>query len=229
MDAAPATIRSRGLVFPDDRRILSPKHRRLLRRNLYEAKETRAALRSIDAGDRVLELGAGIGYMSALLMKHRAPLAYTAYEANPWLIDYIAAVHAANAIEGVSVHNAVLGAADGEETFHLRPNFLASSLSPGPGDGAGGVIGTARVRRRAVTEAVEEAAPTALICDIEGGEADLLARADLSSLRVAIIELHPQITGPAGVRRVFEACLGAGLGYHARGSHAKVVTFLRDL
>lgn len=229
MDSAVATIHSRGLVFPEDRRILSPKHRRLLRRNLYEAKETRAALRTIRADDRVLELGAGIGYMSALIMKHRGPAAYTAYEANPRLIEYIAAVHAANAIEGVTVHNAVLGAGEGEETFYLRSNFLASSLSPGPSGEAEGVIGTARVRRRALAGALAEAAATALICDIEGGEADLLPGADLSGLRLAIIELHPQITGAAGMRAVFEACLGAGLCYHPRASHAKVVTFLRDL
>ena len=53
-------------------------------------------MRVARAGDTVLELGGGIGYMSTLLaVKTRARV--VSFEANPALIDYIRSVHAANA------------------------------------------------------------------------------------------------------------------------------------
>ena len=74
---------------------------------------------------------------------------------------------------------------------------------------------------------LEEVRPEVLICDIEGGEAELLPAGDWSSLRAAVIELHPQWIGQSGVQAVFDAMQGAGLSYFPRASHGKVVTFRR--
>jgi hypothetical protein len=64
-----------------------------------------------------------------------------------------------------------------------------------------------------------------LVCDIEGAEAELLPAGDWSGLRAAVVELHPQWIGQAGVQAVFDAMQRAGLTYFPRASQAKVVTF----
>ena len=81
------------------------------------------------------------------------------------------------------------------------------------------------VEVRAVNEELARVAPTVLICDIEGAEADLLPAADLSGLRAAIVEVHPQWIGQAGVQAVFDAMNRGGLSYFPKASEGKVVTF----
>ena len=58
-------------------------------------------------------------------------------------------------------------------------------------------------------------------------EAELLPEMDLTGLRAAVIELHPQWIGPEGVNAVFGALMGAGLAYYPKLSTQKVVTFRR--
>ena len=59
------------------------------------------------------------------------------------------------------------------------------------------------------------------------GSGALLPGADLSCLRAAVIELHPQWIGQDGVQKVFDAMHRAGLTYFPRASEGKVVTFLK--
>lgn len=230
MDTEPApephlVIRSRGMVFPVDPDIPLGRSAAALRENRYEARESAAALRLVRKGDVVLELGGGIGYMSTLLATHRAPAHIHVFEANPALIPYIHAVHAANTVTNATVHNAILGPEQGTATFHVRRNFLASSLAPVEGSE---VTETVQIAQRAVGAVMAEIAPTLLVCDIEGAEADILPQMDLRGLRAAIVELHPQWIGPAGVNAVFGAFMQAGLAYHAKTSSSKVVCFRRD-
>jgi hypothetical protein len=51
---------------------------------------------------------------------------------------------------------------------------------------------------------------------------------DLTGLRAAVIETHPQWIGPEGMNIVFNAFMQAGLAYYARGSSGKVVSFRRN-
>jgi hypothetical protein len=83
------------------------------------------------------------------------------------------------------------------------------------------------VPQRPLAEALAEARPTVLVCDIEGAEATLLPEGDWSCLRLAVIELHPQWIGQAGVQAVFDAMHRAGLTYFPKASEGKVVTFRR--
>ena len=91
----PNFIHSRGMKFPDDPTILRGRVRKLLRQNAYEAKESEAALRVVREGDRVIELGGGVGYMSTLVASKRNVASVHSFEANPNLIPYIRRVHAA--------------------------------------------------------------------------------------------------------------------------------------
>ena len=85
-------------------------------------------LRVVRQGDRVLELGAGIGFMSTHIAKARKIREINTFEANPHLIPYIQSVHEANDVNNVHVHNAILGKRKGSVPFYVRANLLASSM-----------------------------------------------------------------------------------------------------
>ncbi len=225
---APAVIRSRGMRIPYDPKVIDPKKRRLLRSGDYERREVEAVKALVRPEDVVLELGAGLGYMSTFMSHNRKVGEIHAYEANPGLIPFIKRVHGENGVDNVTLHNALLGARKGKAKFYIRENFLASSMVANP---AGEKSPVSRVEEIAVENAksaVKAIKPTFLVCDIEGAEAEILPLPDFSNLRGAVIELHPQWIGPKGVRAVFDAMHNAGLTFFPRVSNKKVVAFLRD-
>ncbi len=225
---ATRVIESRGLRFPLDRAILKPRTRANLRAGTYEARETAAVLAIVKPADRVLELGAGIGYLSALMAREIRPAAITSVEANPRLLPYIARVHALNGVHGAEVLHGMLGAAPGSAPFFLRGDFIGGSADDFVGAGKDTPSERVEVPVLAAHDVVARADPSVLVCDIEGAEAQVIPMMDLSGLRAAILELHPQWVGAAGVAAVFDAMARAGLTYFPKTSQGKVVTFRRD-
>lgn len=222
-------ITSRGVKLPDDPRYLSDRHRKLLKKNSYESKEADAALKAVKSSDIVMELGGGLGFMSSLISMNSKPASYHLFEANPALIPYIRAVHGLNGLQGIDVQNAMLGAKDAEAAnFYVRHDFLASSMADDLGDANGGVARVEQVPVLAINAVMQRIKPSFLICDIEGAEASILPKADLSSLRAVLIELHPQTTGQSGIQAVFDVMHTHGLTYFPRASEGKVVLFKKD-
>ncbi|WP_116598705.1 FkbM family methyltransferase [Primorskyibacter marinus] len=217
-------LKSRGMKIPKHPDITTGRVRGALREGLYERKECDAVMKVVQQGDVVLELGAGIGYMSTLIATKKPVEHVHAFEANPGLIPYIRSVHEANNVTNVTVHHALLAPEDGEPAdFFVRKNFLASSLDRESGPDS--IVSVAKVEVRSLPKTLATIRPTVLVCDIEGAEAGLLASADWSGLRAAVIELHPQWIGQAGVQSVFDTMHKAGLTYFPKASEAKVVTF----
>ncbi len=227
-ESAPVLIRSRGLRVPYDPAVIDPRKRRALRRGDYERREVEAVKALVRPDDVVLELGGGLGYMSTYMAANRKVGEIHSYEANPALIPYIERLHAQNGVSGVTIHNALLGARKGKAKFYVRENFLASSLQENPPGEKSPVIRIEEIPVENAKAAVKAIGPSFLVCDIEGAEADILPLPDFSGLRGAVIELHPQWIGEAGVRAVFEAMHRAGLTFYPRVSNKKVVAFLRD-
>lgn len=225
--AAAASFQARGVKIPFDRAIIAQKLKRALRRNRYEAKEINAALRCVTAGDTVLELGGGLGYVASVLALKRAPKAIHSFEANPHLIAFQRQLHALNGIDTITAHNALLAPRKGKpQRFFVREDFLASSLlEEVPGKP---VRSVETIEVRGLNATFNALKPDVFICDIEGAEAALLPHLKYTGLRAAIIELHPQWIGAAGVRAVFEAMHAAGLSYFPRWSDQKVVCFRKD-
>lgn len=217
-------IRSRGIKFPRRPALMPPRVRQALKGHRYEWKEAEAVLKTVRPDDVVMELGGGIGFISSLIATHRAVDHVHVFEANSVLADYIRETHALNEITNTTVHHAILGRRKGKADFYVRKQFVASSLDAK--DGAD-VIRTESVDVMNVKTAMKEIKPTFLVCDIEGAEVDLIPLMDLSTVRAAVIELHPQWIGADGVNAVFRAFMDAGLAYAAKQSNQKVVTFRR--
>ncbi|MBU2982594.1 FkbM family methyltransferase [Lentibacter algarum] len=217
-------VASRGILVPRDPAIMTPKLRRKLRMDAYEAKEAQIVLKCVSKGDTVLELGGGIGYISTLIAKKRDVAAVHSFEANPHLAPFHAQMHAANGVTTVTTHNALLAPRKGKpQPFYVREDFLASSLEEEI-DGMP-VKSVEEVEVRGLNAVFKELKPDILVCDIEGAEATLLPHLKYAGLRAAIIELHPQWIGAEGVRSVFDAMHAIGLTYFPQWSDQKVVCF----
>ena len=182
-------------------------------------------------GDTVLELGGGIGYISTLIGAHR-PVRHEihTFEANPRLIDYI---HLGPPSEQCQKRHRPQRASWPRE--RQTPRFLLSGRISFPPRSTITPARTGRHRFGRTDRGARHqhhlrtrSQPDVLICDIEGGEADLLPALRYDGLRAAVIELHPQWIGAEGVRAVFEAMHRAGLAYYPRWSHRKVVVFRRE-
>lgn len=220
-------LRSRGIRMPKHPRFTTGMIRRALREGTYETRECEAVLRVTRPGDRVLEFGGGLGYVSTLVAVRRAPSRIVTVEANPDLIPYIRSVHEANGVSCATLHHGVVAAeSGGDRPFHVRHNLLGSSAESDTDPAS--ITACHAVPRLGAAELVAQERPDILVCDIEGAEAEALSAADWSGLRAAVIELHPQWIGPAGVRAVFDAMHRGGLTFFPKASHGKVTTFLRD-
>lgn len=166
----------------------------------YERHEVALALAQVPRGARILELGAGSGVAGAVVARNCQPRAMLSVEANPRLLPHIAGLYAENGLQHlISLrHGVVLSAPDApaEVTFHLRGNFLGSSLAA-PDHGMVQPVQVPVIRHAALKA---EFPHDVLLMDIEGAELDLLRHADLSGVTLLIAEFHRAIFGREGMR-----------------------------
>lgn len=211
-----------GVGIEIDRTVMSDRMVEVLRAGRYERQEARQIVRALEPGDRIVELGAGVGLLSSIAFHQGKAAHIAAYEANPHLIPTIRRTHALNGVSA-EVHNAVIvPTADVTSLpFYIRKNFWASSLSPRPP----GYIEEVTVQAIPFAEMLERHRPTFLVIDIEGGEATLLHQVPLTGITKVLIELHQNIIGRAGMKRVFDFFSARDFHYDQTGSEGSVVLF----
>lgn len=214
-----------GVCVPQDPEVITPAIHSAILSGQFEAREARRIPQIVEPGDRALEIGAGIGFISTLLARQEAVETVLAVEANPHLMDYMARLHAANGVRNVRRLNVVLSdaAEPGSATFYLRRDFWMGSLMAGPNPH----VGTVQVPTRNFSALLREEAISLIVCDVEGAEAFLFDNADLSGVDRVFLELHDHITGLNGVGAVFRTLAAKGFVYDPRHSDGGVVLFRR--
>lgn len=194
----------------------------------YEGQEMAGALHVVRPEDVVLEIGAGIGLVGAVIAVNAKPRAVHSYEANPELIPAIEALYAANGLQDrISVRNAVLVSAPERPdsvTFHVHSSYLGSSLIEPSGRKSRAV----EVSTESFSEVCERVRPTVLVMDIEGGELEILRHADLSGFRAMVLEFHPKAYGIGGMRDCKNILRAAGFERIAEKSVRTVWTCERS-
>jgi len=215
-----------GVSLPHDDAIITPQVAAALKRGNYERPELRALPQFLEPADRVLELGAGIGYISSYAARVIGVAHVTCVEANPKLAAYIRRAHDMQGLRNTAVRNCVAlpgGASmapDKTMDFYIREPFWSSSLDPGRD-----VIAVEKVEQVYLPDLIAEAEATALIVDIEGGERDIFVGGDMGSLRKIYVELHTRYIRPKGIKACFDALSDHGFYYDQRVSHGGVVLF----
>ena len=180
-------IVSQGFLCKKHPQVISPTVLRCLKAQVYEEAERCICMTTVAPGERIVELGAGLGFMSTLICKHFDVASYVCLEANPHLVPVIRQHHFLNRVHSCKVINAVATSQPITQktcNFYIHKDFWASSLTPGEH------VDVAEVPVLDFHELLQREAPTYLICDIEGGEWDLFDGVDLRSVKKICLELH---------------------------------------
>jgi FkbM family methyltransferase len=216
------TIAIRGVLIPDDFTILSPLIRSAIVEGWYEAPEADQVEKITNPDDRVLEIGTGIGFISALLSRKTAHQILS-YEANPQLIDFIRLVHEINGVENVTVVNAALtnGNSQSQIQLFVAQNFWASSTTSKPSK----YVATLEVKAESLSHVVANFHPTMIVCDIEGGEFDLFFDIHLHGVKKILLEIHSSKVAPQKINRLFRSMCENNFVYDERFSTHKILTF----
>jgi FkbM family methyltransferase len=213
-----------GVAIPPDPGIITPAIRRAMLEGRFEAEEASQIPHIVRPGDRVLEIGAGIGFISTLLARQRRVSRVVAVEANPHLLGYMARLHTRNRVRKVRRINAVLSNAPAASaTFYLRRDFWMGSLMPAPNP----YVATVEVPTLNLDALLRDEAIDLIVCDVEGAEAALFKGADLSGVDRMFVETHDHVTGLSGVGRLFATMAEHGFVYDPRHSLGSVVLFQR--
>lgn len=207
-----------NLGLPDV--LATPEIVQKLTEGTYEEDEANAALRCVRPGFRVLELGAGIGYVTALCAQRTAPEQVVSVEANPALLQVVEANLARNGMAGVNlVHAAVTGAVAEGATglFALSAGYTGSSL-----DGKGRPI---RVPLVSVHALIRQHKPHVVLMDVEGAEADMFDRIWNCPLRFCVMELHPKKYQPRVIKKIVDVMSQMDMTYDPITSRGKILGF----
>jgi FkbM family methyltransferase len=201
-------------------RHMSPRVEQAISRGGYERDELRLIGMVLSPSDVVLEVGAGLGVVSAYCAKRLGSSRVFAFEANPDLEPRIRETYALNSVEPALEMCAVRATA-GRVTLYRTNHLFSSSLIQRH---AGAL--PIEVPGKALSYVVEKLRPTLLIVDVEGAESELFDRAQLPGVTKIMLELHERVTGKDKARQVRDAL--AALGFREdRGLSSREHVVLR--
>lgn len=203
-------------------RHMSRRVERALSKGSYEREELRLIGEVLSPSDVVLEVGAGLGLVSAYCAKRLGSSRVFAYEADPDLEPCIRETYALNGVDP-NLDMCAIGAQAGRVTLYRDKHFVSSSV----------------VRRRvgahpvevpgkALNYVVEKARPTLLVIDAEGAERELFDGAELPGVSKVVLELHDRVIGRDGTNRVRRLLAAMGFKEDRRLSSHDHVVLRRD-
>ena len=169
----------------------------------YEQAELSIIKANLQSTDRVMELGSGIGFISAYCAKIIGSDRVWTFEANPDLEKHIRNVYRLNKVSP-ELSMCMLGKKEGTQKFYIDQHFWGSSALP-----AEHCAKVLMVNVKPFNEAIRRIDPTFLIVDIEGGEYELLKDAEFFNVKKLLIEIHQQLLNPhqcSEVKSKIESC-----------------------
>lgn len=212
----------RGLRLPYDAPHHDPTVLAALDTDSYEAPEIQAVHQVLCPGDRVLELGGGMGVVSAYIARDPRSVHVDVVEANPALVPAIRALHAANGVaHKTTVHAGAASATAAPRRFVPGADLLSGATDAGDTQEAPPAL--------AVPDLLRSTGAQLLVMDIEGHELPLLQQVQhLGQLQRMVMEVHPAIYGATGITALLQAAAGHGFHYSVDGSHKAVLVLRRD-
>ena len=186
-----------SFVVVDDSNLTSQLRTRIVNET-YEEPEISLVRKMIRAGDRVLELGSGMGLVSLHIASICGSDNLRSIEANRHLIDVARTNGSINGFSFDIRHGfASTEAQSTVKSFYIDSNFLASSGSRHTAVGH-----AVTVPQIDVAEEANKFGATAIVADIEGAEEHALRGSYLSSISTIVVELHPTIISTQACERL---------------------------
>jgi FkbM family methyltransferase len=191
----------------------------------FEEEERALVRRFLEPSFAVIELGGNIGVVACTTNRLLAdPSKHVVVEPNPRVIPILAANKALNRC-GFQIVERIVAYGGDSATLFLDDNPQRSSLS--------GLSGTEAVEVKAVTlQAIQEQFGFdrfMLICDIEGGEFEMVEReAELMAAKapVVVMEIHPDLGGPGSEERLQKRM--ESVGYRIAAADRQTRAFVRE-
>ncbi len=186
----------------------------------YEADEARSADRCVRPGFRVLELGAGIGYVTAMCAQRAGPENVMSVEANPGLLPVIRDTLGRNGLVGVTlIHGAATGPVEegAMADFSVSDGYTGSSLG-----GKGRAVPVPLV---SVHDLIRAHKPHVILMDVEGAEAEMFSRPWKCPLRFCVMELHPRKYPARTIKKIVDFMSAMDMTYDPVTSRGKVLGF----
>jgi FkbM family methyltransferase len=200
--------------------------RKALETGSYEWNERIALTRHVGPEDRVLDIGAGAGFLSSLAAKVVGADNIVSVEASPVMIDVLRANLDENGARGSRlIHAAVVpDSYEGESvSFAVREAFWASALAS-TAPNAPNKVDVPALR---LTALLDEVQPSIVLMDVEGAEVELCQERWPDSVRLLIMEIHTPRYSPREVKRIFDGLSAQGFTYMPWGTRGEVVTLQR--
>lgn len=198
----PSWSDNHGIQLPVKHPLVSPGIAKEIYFGDYEAKEIEIISKRIEPSDVVLEVGAGLGYLSAYCAKQVGSNNVFTFEANPELIPVIQETYAKSSVNP-TITNAMLAEGDSEREFHLEEDFWASSAHRTGGR-------SITVQQLDLNTELERINPSFLIVDIEGGEVEFFSNANLNMVRKICVETHSDVVGDYALSKMFSGLVAKG-------------------
>ena len=183
---------------------LSPSVTYCILNGQYERAELKGIRTLLEPSDIVLELGAGVGFISLQCAKVIGGDRVFAYEANPALAPHIRRNYDLNNLHP-QLEMCILGDREGEADFFVSDDLWESSMiRPSP------EAKPISVPIRSLNQTIRQINPTFLIMDIEGAEFDIIKEIDFHTIRKVAIEIHEPLIGPENVKLIHQRLADAG-------------------
>ncbi len=177
---------------------LSSSIKEAIYKGYYEQQEIQLVKSYLASDDVIMEIGAGIGFLSSYCAKKIGSESIYAYEANIALEQPIRNTYEINHVNP-NLEMCLIGKQTGIENFYVTKDFWESSfMKPNPEK----IEKTLTIPVKSFKEELKRINPSFVIIDIEGGEYDLLKDDDLHNVKKIVIELHNTTIGYEKVENV---------------------------
>ena len=192
----------------------------------YEAHEAHAARMRVRPGQRVLELGSGVGYIASICAGITGPENVVTVEANPDMLPVIRANLDRNGFAAVSLmHGAVCGLEEdgGTIAFERKKTFWAGRIA----DADSNPEAVVDVPLLPIGPLLARLEPNVVIMDIEGAEAQLFDAPWPRHVRAVMMELHPKQYPDSTIKKIVDCMSASGLTYDPVASRGRILGFKR--
>lgn len=197
-----------------------------MERGNYEWNEAIAIKRHVTAQDRVLDIGAGAGFISILAARQAGAENVVSVEANPVMLEALRQNLDHNNCEATQlVHGAVVADHFDEPSvlFAARNAFWSSGIAKA--DTPPELI--REVPTLYLNDLFAEHRPTIVSMDVEGGELDLCQQSWPDHIRLVILEIHTGRYPPSGVKAIMDGMSANNMTLMPWGTRGEVIVFQR--
>jgi FkbM family methyltransferase len=198
---------------------ISQNIKRFIYSESYEGEEVKVLKQCLELDDVVMEVGAGLGFLSTYCAQRIGEDKVFAYEVNPEMINVIRRTYFLNNVSP-SIDNSLLSNEEGETNFFVESSFWSSSTIKRNESSK-----KISVPTKNVNSEIARINPSMLIIDIEGGEKDLVPIIDYSNVRKIILEVHPHVIGNHEVHKIVLKLIESGFMIKAGLSTDAVLFF----